>query len=151
MVRLMGASDVPTPGAAWAGDVRSVPDPERQALLRSVFHASSLGTVAAAVSVASEDQQRVYIERRGHSWRWSLTHAGGSYPLLRISARFLRMDYQRLAIGFRTVAEGVSILSQDPGSWEPPDAWTVLEFDGPETPELVREHILKALPPARGE
>jgi hypothetical protein len=87
-----------------------VPDLERQALLRSVFRSSPLETVAAAVSVATEDQRRVYVERRGDSWRWSLTHSGGSYPLLRISARFLRMDYQRLAIGIRTVAEGVAIL-----------------------------------------
>lgn len=151
----MGATDVLKPECAGVGDVSSVPDPERQALLRSVFRSSSLETVAAAVSVATEGQQRVYVERRGDAWRWSLTHGGGSYPLLRISARFLRMDYERLANGFRTLAEGVSILVQDLGSWEPPDAWALLEFDGPATPQVVREHILKAfprgIPPAGGE
>jgi hypothetical protein len=70
------------------------PEPERRGLLRSIFEPSSLDEVAEAVSVATEDEKRIYVERIGGRYRWSLTSAGGMYPLLRITARFLRVDYQ---------------------------------------------------------
>jgi len=63
-----------------------------------------LDEVAEAVAVATDDERRVYVERIGNAWRWSLTHPGGMYPLLRIAARFLRVDYHRIIIGFRSVA-----------------------------------------------
>ncbi len=74
-------------------DLEDRPDPTRQRLLRSVFEASPLESVAEAVSAATEDERRIYVERIGSRWRWSLTHAGGSYPLLRVTARFLRVDH----------------------------------------------------------
>jgi hypothetical protein len=53
--------------------------------------------------VESEYERIVYVERLGEAWRWSLAHQGGLYPLLRITARFLRVDYDRIAIGARAV------------------------------------------------
>jgi hypothetical protein len=41
----------------------------------------------------------------------------------------------------------VYILSKDPAKAEEPDAWAVLDFDGPAEPEDVKERIVEALPP----
>ena len=122
-------------------------DPERVELSRSIFEPSSLGTVAEAISVATEDEQFVYVERIGNAWRWSLTHQGGPYPLLRISARFLHMDYHDLIIGCRYPAEGVCVLTGGPGSDLHPAAWAVIEFDGPTEPQEVRKRIWQSFKP----
>jgi hypothetical protein len=124
-------------------------DPERQRLVRSIFEPSSLDEVAEAVSVATKDEKQIYVERIDSSYRWSLTHRGGLYPLLRIAARFLRVDYHCIFIGFRNAADGVYILSKDPAKAEDPDAWTVIDFDGPTEPEDVKERIVRALAPRR--
>jgi hypothetical protein len=121
------------------------PDPDRVRLLRSVLQPCPLAEVAEAVSVATEEERRVYVERVGDEYRWSLVHAGGGYPLLRITARFLRIDRTRSMVGFRTVRGGVCILCDDPGQMTVPDAWAVLEFDGPTAPELVEERIVRGL------
>jgi hypothetical protein len=67
--------------------VNREPDPEQQRLARSIFEPASLDDVAEAAAVATEDEQRLYVERLGNSCRLSLTHPGGMYPLLRIAAR----------------------------------------------------------------
>jgi hypothetical protein len=121
------------------------PDAHRLELLRSVFQPSSLDDVAEAVAAASEHERRIYVERVDGGYRWSLTHPGGGYPLLRITARFLRVDYTSFAVGFHTVADGVCVLSGDPGEATRPKAWAVVEFDGPTLPEAVEESILVAL------
>src|SRR5262245_45831922 len=112
-------------------EINQQPDPLRRELLRSVFEPSSLGSVAEAVSIATADERRIYVERTGSGWRWSLTHPGGAYPLLRATARFLRVDYRRITVGFRSVAEHVFVLC--PGRHDPPptDAWAVINFDRP--------------------
>lgn len=125
------------------------PDPKRQRLMRSIFELSSLDEVAEAVAVATEDEKRVYVERIGNSYRWSLTHPGGMYPLLRIAARFLRMEYHGLVIGFRAVTKGVFVLCREPTHAEAPDAWVVIEFDGPTERADVRRRIARALKPRR--
>jgi len=121
------------------------PDPERQRLARSIFVPSSLEQVAEAVSAATDHETRIYVERIGDAYRWSLTHPGGMYPLLRITARFLRIDYHRIIIGFRAVANGVYVLAEDPGSDKSPDACAVIEFAGPAAQADVRDRILEAL------
>jgi hypothetical protein len=123
----------------------SQPDPERQRLARSIFELSPLDDVAEAVAVATNDETRMYVERLGNSYRWSLTHPGGMYPLLRIAARFLRVDYHRIFIGYRTMAEGVCVLSKDPATVEDTDAWSIIEFDGPAERADVKERIARAL------
>ena len=121
------------------------PDPERVRLYRSIFEPSSLDGAAEAVSVSTEGEQHIYVERLGAAWRWSLTHPGGGYPLLRITARFLRVDYHRLMIGFRSIADRVYVLCGDPQSDKDPDEWAVLDFDGATAPSEVKERIEQAL------
>lgn len=76
--------------------------------------------------MATEFETEVYVERLGDRYRWSLVHRGGPYPLLRITARFLQVDYQSIFIGFREVGDGYSALSDTPGDDRVPDASGVL-------------------------
>ena len=121
---------------------------DRPRLLRGTIEPSSLAEVAEAVSVASQDERRVYVERLGRKWRWSLTHPGGAYPLIRIAARFLRVDHDSIIVPFRQVAEGVFILCEDPNNVTAPDEWVVLDFDGPTPAEEVEAQIIAAFEPA---
>jgi hypothetical protein len=110
------------------------PDAHRLELFRSVFEPSSLDDVAEAVAVASEDERRIYIERVDGGYRWSLTHPGGGYPLLRITARFLRVDYTR-----------IMVVCSDPANPTSAEAWAVVEFDGATSSDLVGARIQVAL------
>lgn len=123
------------------------PDPRRVRLYLCIFTPSSLDRVVEAVSVATADETRVYVERIGTAYRWSLTHPGGAYPLLRTAARFLRIDYHCLVIGFREVAERVYVLCGDPDSDRDPDECAVLDFAGPTAPAEVKQRIVAALDP----
>jgi hypothetical protein len=96
---------------------------------------------ASAHSAGTEHERRFYVERMARGWRWSLTHSGGAYPLLRITARFLKMDHCRLMIGFRTLADGVAIMWRNPTRPSRPRAWAFVEFDGPATPTQVERRI----------
>jgi len=88
------------------------PNARRLELLRSV--PSPLDEVAEAMSLASETERRFYVERVEGGYRWSFTHPGGGYPLLRIAARFLLVDYTHISIGFRTLDDGMCVLCADP-------------------------------------
>jgi hypothetical protein len=140
---------VATPGfdeeVIMSDPVSDRPDPDRVRLLRSIFHPAPLPEVAEAVSVATEHEREVYVERIPDGWRWSLTHPGGGYPLLRITARFLGVDYHRVAVGFRTVKTGVCVLCDNPSQVTVPEAWAVLKFAGPTPAEEVEERILQRL------
>jgi len=119
----------------------SVPNPERANLFRSVFHLSPLEEVAEAITVATEMFHEIYVERRGDQWRWSLATKGGPYPLLRISAKFLQMDYFLLAgIGSRVVGDGWCVQIVDDFGNES-DGWSVLTFDGAATVQQVTETL----------
>ena len=121
------------------------PDTHRLELLRSVFEPSSLDVVAEAVSVASEHERRIYVEQIDGRHRWSFTHSGGGYPLLRIAARFLRVDYTRISVGFRIVTDGVYVLCAGPQEPTRPRPWAVVDFDRPTSSEGARESIRSAL------
>ena len=69
------------------------PVPPRSELIQCTRRWSPLDDVALAVSVATEDVNKVYVERLDDGYRWSLVHSGGPYPLLRITARFLGVDH----------------------------------------------------------
>jgi hypothetical protein len=125
-------------------------DAERRRLLRSVYQPSSLEEVPEAVSVATENENRIYVERIGRRYRWSLTSAGGMYPLLRITARFLGVDYHSIVIGFRAVTENVFVLCADPAEPDEPDAWAVIDFDGRAEHADVAARIMRALEPCGG-
>ncbi len=120
------------------------PAPELAVLTRSIFDPVPLDEVAEALFVASERETSAYVERFGGDYRWSLTHRGGSYPLLRITAAFLQMDYRALAVGFRTVLDGWTVLGDGDGEPEP-DAAAVVGLVCPTLPHdaaaLVRHSL----------
>jgi hypothetical protein len=121
-------------------------DPDRLRLMRSTIELRPLPEVAEAVSVATQDERRVYVERIVDRYRWSLTHPGSGYPMLRIAARFLKVDYHRIMVPFRRVADGVFVLCEDPGgSHLVPEAWAVLDFDGPTPADAVGRRIAERL------
>ena len=121
------------------------PDAYRLQLFRSVFEPSSLEAVAEAAAAATEYERRIYVERVGSGYRWSLTHPGGGYPLLRITAQFLRVDHTRIMVGFRTVTDGVCVLCDTPAAAMSADTWAVVEFGGATSKEEVEASIRLAL------
>ncbi len=123
-----------------------LPFPSRSRLIKSTRDWSSLEDVATAVSVATEYESAFYIERIGHTYRWSLVHRGGPYPLLRTTARFLGVDFRSIFIGCREVGDGYSALSEHPGGDPPPDGSTILTVDGQKSQEVVESLIREALP-----
>jgi hypothetical protein len=125
--------------------VHDHPDPTRLQLPQSVFEPCLLATVAEAVSVATEHETQIYVERLSDGWRWSLAHRGGSYPLLRITARFLRVDYRKIMIGFRTLPDGVSVLCDDPKAVEHPKVAAIIEFERDSSPASAERRIVEVL------
>lgn len=68
-------------------------------------------------------------------------HPGGAYPLLRITARFLKIDYHRLLIPFRTLDDGNAIVCRNPDRPSRSKAWALIDFDDPATPHEVEIRI----------
>ena len=64
---------------------------------------------------------------------------------MRITARFLQVDYFDIYIGFRPVGGGWSALLPDQEDMALPDAQTVLAFGGPTPVAEVEERIQEAL------
>lgn len=122
------------------------PDPQRIALSRSMFETSSLDSVSTAIAAATEYERTIYVERMESGWRWSLVHRGGPYPLLRITARFLRMDHSSLRMNCHGHESGFWVLSQDQERRSPPQAWAIVEFSGPTGVDEARRRIQDALP-----
>jgi hypothetical protein len=117
----------------------------RSEMIQSSRTWSALNVVAEAVAAASGTEPVVYVERRGDEYRWSLATKGGGYPLLRISARFLGVDYRRIYVGFRTLPNGTAILCEDPSNFDTPDKCAVLKLSGEITPTAAAQRIRKAL------
>lgn len=105
-------------------------DPVRHRMIGSTFVPSPLYEVAEAVSTATEHEHTVYVERIGVLYRWALAHTGGPYPILRITARFLRCDYHDIIVGCRHVGNGWSVVCKDLPHPDTPDAWALLKFTG---------------------
>jgi hypothetical protein len=120
-------------------------DPERVRMIQSTRTWSTLETVARAVAAAGETEPIAYVERRADEYRWSLATKGGGYPLLRVSARFLGVDHQRIFVGFRTLPDGTAILCEDPANVEIPDRWALLELSGSATAAAVAWRIRTTL------
>ena len=117
----------------------------RPEMIQSSRTWSALNVVADAVAAASQTEPLVYVERRGHEYRWSLATKGGGYPLLRITARFLGVDYRRIYVGFRTLPNDTAILCDDPVNIDIPDKWAVLKLSGEMTPTAAARRIRTAI------
>jgi hypothetical protein len=121
------------------------PAPEIAGFSYSIFEPSAIEAVAEAVFVASEHASEVYVERFDDRYRWSLVHKGGAYPLLRVTANFLQMDYHALAIGFRTVVDGYTALAEYLDHDPRPDAAAVVALQWltlpPDAVDLIRDAV----------
>jgi len=124
-----------------ADPVSDRPNPSRQRLLDSTRSTSPLEDVAKAVSVYTENPGEVYVEHFAAGWRWSPAHRGGSYPLLRVTARFLQVDHSRIVVPFRTVNSDWAVLMPEPEGGECPEASAILVFDEPASPAVVAARI----------
>ena len=102
--------------------------------------------MAEAVSAATEHETQVYVERLSDGWRWSPAIRGGAYPLLRITARFLRVDHNRVMIGFRTLPNGFAVLCDDPKVVPTPEAAAVIDFEAGSSKAAVERRIAEVLP-----
>ncbi len=120
------------------------PVPSRSQLILSTRDWSPLEDVARAVSVATEYETKLYVERLDAKYRWSLIHRGGPYPLLRITDRFLQVDYHSIFIGCKEIEDGYSSLSENHLDVVP-SASAILTFDGPTPTKEVQRLIQEAL------
>jgi hypothetical protein len=127
-----------------SGAAHSRPDPERARLIRCCFEWSPLWQVAEALAAATQSEELPYVERIEDQYRWSLV-AHSAYPLLRIAARFLRIDHHRIFIGFRTIDDEYWVLWDDEADATPADATAVLHFDGPTSVDAIRRRVSSAL------
>ena len=121
------------------------PAPSRTQLILSTRDWSSLRDVAQAVSVATEHETKLYVERLHDRYRWSLIHRGGPYPLLRITARFLQVDHQRIYVGYKQIEDGYSALCEDPEQPSAPSASAILTLHGPTSEKEAERRIREAL------
>jgi hypothetical protein len=121
------------------------PNPDRQRLLVGTRYPSPLEEVAEAVSVFTEYPGDAYVERFGADWRWSPAHRGGSYPLLRITARFLQVDHYRVIVPFRTVHGDWAVLMPEEDESERPNGSVILTFSGPTNPVVIAACIVQEL------
>jgi hypothetical protein len=117
----------------------------RRELIESNRTWSTLETVAEAVSVASQFERHLYVERRADLFRWGLIHRGGGYPLLRITARVLGVDHHRILVGFRSLPDGTALLCEDPDRMEEPDEWKVIDVPVTITASKAAELIAAAV------
>ena len=123
----------------------NAPIPPRSQLILSVRDWSSLEEVALAASVATEYETKLYVERRDDRYRWSLIHRGGPYPLLRITARFLEVDYHSIFVGCREINDGYSALSESSYEESAPDASAILTVECQTSKDALRLLIREAL------
>jgi hypothetical protein len=120
-------------------------DPVRFAFLEATRVPSPVDQVAAAIAAFSEYPGSVYVERFGDAWRWSPAHRGGSYPLLRVVARFMRIDHDRIMVPFRTVEDGWAVLNLEDGVAAKPDATAVVTFTEAAMPEAVKQRLAEVV------
>ena len=88
-------------------------DAQRRLLADSMFSYCPLEQVAEQISASGARFDRIYVERRGTKYRWSLVHLGGPYPLLREVAQLLDVSYHSLVLPFGTVEEWTIVLTED--------------------------------------
>ena len=120
--------------------------PKRSQLIKSTAEWSTIETVSLAVSVATEFQTQVYVERRGERYRWTLIHGGGPYPLLRMTAKYLQVDCHSIIIGYREVGDGWWGLNGNETDSSEPEAWAILDFEGqPQPPMWARLSVSNSI------
>ncbi len=124
-------------------DYQVVPPTEHRCrLFRSSVEAASLDDVVEAVTDAVRFHERVYLERRGDRYRWSLATGGGPYPLLRLICKYLEIPHYWVLVS--TAAwDGWTITAP---RWDGPvDARAVLHLELGSTAVAVRTAVIDAV------
>jgi hypothetical protein len=129
----------------FADDLSRAPERPGSSTVQQPTTRNALDEVSEAVPVATEVERRVYVERMSQGWRWSLTHRGSGYPMLRITARFLLVEHYRIMVPFRMLETGDFIWMPEDGRPLQPEAWAILDFDGPATRDEVQARIVQCL------
>jgi len=113
-------------------------------LPESMRRGADLATVAQAIADATALPGPIYVERRADRYRWSPTHRGGPYPLLRETAKLLGIDYHFLILPCALLPGTQLTIVAEPG-FEPPDAWVLLERSPASDAQSVAHRIRSAL------
>src|SRR3954469_25763258 len=113
-------------------------DARRRLLADSMFSYCSLEQVAEQVSTSGAGFARIYVERLGSGYRWSLMHRGGPYPLLREVAQLLDVSYHSMILPYGSVDGWTIVLTRE--LEREPDSWSVIEPTSDESTNLERIH-----------
>ena len=98
----------------------------RGRLMGSIFETSTIEQTAEQIARFGAPRfARVYVERRGNAYRWSIVHRGGPYPLLREVALLLDVPYESMALPFGSVDGWTYVLADDLEG--KPDSWAIIE------------------------
>ena len=89
-------------------------DARRRLLVGSIFAYCTLDQVTEQIAEYAGGSDRIYVERRGSGYRWSLVHRGGAYPLLREVAKLLDVPYRSLILHFGTIDGWTIALTPEP-------------------------------------
>lgn len=88
---------------------------ERRFIVATMTTACALEDVAEAIGRRVRPGRVVYVERRTNGYRWSPSHAGGPYPLLRELALVVDRHYTTLVVPFETI-DGRAVIRAMDGS-----------------------------------
>ena len=101
-------------------------DVTRSRLAGSIFETCTIEQTAEQIALFGAPRfARVYVERRGKAYRWSIVHRGGPYPLLRELAQLLDVPHESIALPFATIDGWTYVLAPDLDG--KPDSWAIIE------------------------
>jgi Domain of unknown function (DUF6438) len=104
-----------------------VDEPRRRELVDTMTEPSSAEDVIRAIaSFGVRPSVKIYVERSGRGYRWSMAHRGGSYPLLREVATFLDLPYTSLLLPC-TGVQGWTVIAPTGFLKYVPTSWAILE------------------------
>jgi hypothetical protein len=99
---------------------------QRQRLASSIFATCTIELTAEQIALFAVPRfSKVYVERRGNAYRWSIAHRGGAYPLLRELALLLDVPNTAIVLPFYTVDGWAIVRTADLNG--DPDSWALIE------------------------
>lgn len=121
-----------------------MPEVDLGEYMQSVRRVSSLQEVAAAVSAYSVTRAPVHVEQWADGYRWSPAHGGGPYPLHRVAAQFLQVDYHTFYLPFTTSRRGYAYIPPEEATGRPL-VTDILSLERRITPEEAQGLITTSL------
>lgn len=99
----------------------------RRKLADTMTQPSSIEDVIEAITRFGErPYAKIYVERRGAGYRWSIAHRGGPYPLLREVAKFLDVPHTSVLVHSTTV-DGWTVVALTGPLPNTPEAWAIID------------------------